>query len=144
MYQLKERPLDNRSEVPTQDLAPHPTLKGYYGTDKQRQDFLNDLFNRFASDYDWIHKVASMGSSMWHRRRALRKAGLREGMSLLDIACGTGPVIQCARNIVGSSGSIVGLDPSTGMMHEIRRKGLSAHLAQGIAEYLPFRDNSFD
>ena len=132
------------SEFQNKGIAPHPPLKAYYATDKERQDFLNHLFNRLASDYDWIHRVASFGTSMWHRRRALRLAGLREGMSLLDVACGTGPVIECARRIVGPSGNLTGLDPSHGMMREILRKGLPSHLTQGIAEHLPFRDNSFD
>ena len=131
------------SKLKTKEIAPHPPLKGYY-INRARQDFLNELFDEFASDYDWIHKIASFGSSMWHRSRALRKAGLREGMSLLDVACGTGPVIQCARRIVGPSGCIVGLDPSIGMLKEITRKGLSAKLSQGIAEHLPFQDNTFN
>jgi demethylmenaquinone methyltransferase/2-methoxy-6-polyprenyl-1,4-benzoquinol methylase len=132
------------SKRPDKEIAPHPPLKGYYEPERQRQDFLNNLFNEFAQDYDWIHKIASFGSSMWHRSRALRKAGLCEGMRMLDIACGTGPVIQCAHQIVGSSGWIVGLDPSTGMLREITRKGLSANLTQGVAEHLPFQDKSFD
>jgi demethylmenaquinone methyltransferase/2-methoxy-6-polyprenyl-1,4-benzoquinol methylase len=127
-------------KIPNKEIAPHPPLKGYYDPDRQRQDFLKNLFNQFAQDYDWIHRVASLGTSMWHRRKALRQAGLREGMSLLDVACGTGPVIQCARKIVGPSGNIAGLDPSVGMMREIKRKGLSAHLTQGMAEHLPFPD----
>jgi len=131
------------SDASNKEVAPHTPLIGYY-PGKPRQVFLNNLFDEFASDYDWIHTVASLGSSMWHRRRALRKAGLCEGMNLLDVACGTGPVIQCAQSIVGSSGTIVGLDPSTGMMHEILRKGLPARLTQGLAESLPFLDNSFD
>ena len=131
------------SNAPKTEVAPHLPLKGYY-PNRSRQDFLNTLFDECSSDYDWIHKVASFGSSMWHRARALRKAGLCEGMHLLDVACGTGPVIQCARPLVGPSGTIVGLDPSAGMMQEIRRKGLSASLTQGLAERLPFRGASFD
>ena len=136
--------MDSLSKTHDKEIAPHPPLKGYYAPYSQRQDFLNDLFDEFASDYDWIHKVASLGSSMWHRARALRKAGLREGMTLLDVACGTGPVIQCGRKIVGPSGTIVGIDPSTGMLHEIIGKGLAAKLTQGMAEHLPFQDSSFD
>lgn len=131
------------SNAPKTEVAPHPPLKEYY-LNRSRQDFLNTLFDESSSDYDWIHKVASFGSSMWHRARALRKAGLCEDMYLLDVACGTGSVIQCAQPLVGPSGTIVGLDPSVGMMQEIRRKGLSASLTQGLAEHLPFRDASFD
>jgi 2-polyprenyl-3-methyl-5-hydroxy-6-metoxy-1,4-benzoquinol methylase len=45
-----------------------------------------------------------------HTEYALRLAGLREGMRVLDIGCGPGDVSFIAARIVGPSGSVLGVD----------------------------------
>ena len=42
--------------------------------------------------------------------RLLRQAGLAEGMRVLDLGCGAGDVSVLAAEIVGRSGSVIGLD----------------------------------
>jgi demethylmenaquinone methyltransferase/2-methoxy-6-polyprenyl-1,4-benzoquinol methylase len=64
-------------------------------------------------------------------------------MHVLDVAVGTGPVAAAARALVGSEGSVTGIDPSYGMLQETRRR-LPIPLVQGFAERLPFADASFD
>jgi ubiquinone/menaquinone biosynthesis C-methylase UbiE len=44
--------------------------------------------------------------------RLLRSAGLSEGMRVLDLGCGVGDVSMLAAEIVGRSGSVVGIDRS--------------------------------
>lgn len=39
-----------------------------------------------------------------------RRAGLREGMSVLDIGCGVGDVSLLAARLVGPKGKVVGID----------------------------------
>ena len=124
-------------------LAPHPPLYRYYGDREARQRFLNELFNRTASQYRNIDKATGLGSGLWYRRRALRQAGLAPGMHVLDVACGPGLVSQCAADIVGPSGSVIGLDPSIGMLREAR-KGPCRTLVNGVGERLPFANASFD
>ena len=85
----------------------------------------------------------SFGSGDWYRRDALRRAGLRPGQRVLDVAVGTGPVASAALSLVGPEGSVVGLDPSLGMLRETRAR-LPIPLVQGVAERLPFADGSFD
>ena len=43
-------------------------------------------------------------------RRVLQQVGLREGMSCLDVGCGTGEVMRLMSEFVGPSGSVTGLD----------------------------------
>jgi demethylmenaquinone methyltransferase/2-methoxy-6-polyprenyl-1,4-benzoquinol methylase len=64
-------------------------------------------------------------------------------MKVLDVACGSGLTTQCALSLVGATGYVIGLDPSTGMLHEAR-KGPCHNLIQGVGERLPFLDTSFD
>ena len=45
--------------------------------------------------------------------RLLRQAGLKEGMRVLDLGCGTGGVSLLAAEMVGTSGAVVGIDQSS-------------------------------
>ena len=128
---------------PMAPVAPHPPLHRYYAEGESRQAFLNELFNRTAYQYRNIDKATGLGSGLWYRRKALRDAGLKPGMQVLDVACGPGLVTQCAREIVGPSGRVFGLDPSIGMLREAQ-KGPCGSLVRGIGEQLPFPDQSFD
>ncbi len=124
-------------------IVPHPPLNQYYNGTGERQGFLNELFNRTAYQYRNIDKATGLGSGLWYRRRALRMAGLKAGMHVLDVACGPGLVSQCALQLVGPSGSVIGLDPSVGMLREAQR-GACQCLVQGVGERLPFPDGQFD
>ncbi|HET8720869.1 MAG TPA: class I SAM-dependent methyltransferase [Nitrospira sp.] len=131
------------AKVPFVPLAPHPPLHRYYGEGETRQRFLNNLFNRTAYQYRNIDKATGLGFGIWYRRRALQYAGLTAGMHVLDVACGPALVAECAREIVGLAGSVVGLDPSLGMLREAR-KGPCGKLVIGVGERLPFPDAAFD
>jgi demethylmenaquinone methyltransferase/2-methoxy-6-polyprenyl-1,4-benzoquinol methylase len=127
----------------SQPIAPHPPLCQYYDEIEARQGFLNELFNRTAYQYRNIEKATGFGSGLWYRRKALLQAGLEPSMHILDVACGPGLVTQCALDVVGPSGSVVGLDPSIGMLREAK-KGPCQNLVRGVGERLPFPDHYFD
>lgn len=126
-----------------QPITPHPPLRRYYDEVEDRQGFLNDLFNRTAYQYRNIDRATGFGSGLWYRKHALQQAGLKSGMQVLDVACGPGLVTQCALSLVGPSGSVVGLDPSIGMLHEAQ-KGPCRNLVRAVGERLPFPDGHFD
>lgn len=137
-------PTGERSTSPSsQSVAPHPPLHQYYNATEARQGFLNELFNRTAYQYRNIDKAAAFGSGLWYRRKALHEAGLTDGMHVLDVACGPGLVAQCALDLAGPSGSVIGLDPSIGMLREAQ-KSPCRNLVRGVGEHLPFPDQSFD
>ena len=127
----------------SQPIAPHPPLRQYYDEIEARQGFLNELFNRTAYQYRNIDIATGFGSGLWYRRKTLREAGLKIGMHVLDVACGTGLVTQGALDVVGLSGLVIGLDPSVGMLREAQ-KGSCRTLVRGVGERLPFPDNHFD
>lgn len=72
------------------------------------------------------------------------EAGVRKGDRVLDLACGTGALTLAAAEIVGSSGSVVGLDANPEMLAVARRKPIPVEWREGMAEALPFADDSFD
>jgi demethylmenaquinone methyltransferase / 2-methoxy-6-polyprenyl-1,4-benzoquinol methylase len=126
-----------------QPIAPHPPLHQYYEEMQARQGFLNELFNRTAYQYRNIDRATGLGSGLWYRNKALQQSGLRQGMRVLDVGCGPGLVTQCALDLVGPSGLVIGLDPSSGMLHEAQ-KGPCRNFVRGVGEHLPFPDQSFD
>lgn len=76
--------------------------------------------------------------------RVLDACGVAAGHRVLDVACGTGILARSARKRVGESGLVVGLDPNSGMLAVARRLEQGVEWRQGVAEELPFGDDSFD
>jgi demethylmenaquinone methyltransferase/2-methoxy-6-polyprenyl-1,4-benzoquinol methylase len=126
------------------NASPHPVLGGYYAEEKERRGFLQGIFDESARFYNRIDALASFGSGPWYRRWALKRAGLKPGMKMLDVATGTGAVAWPASQLSAPGGMVVGLDPSWGMMQEQVRRQYPTKLAQGFAEHLPFPDATFD
>jgi demethylmenaquinone methyltransferase/2-methoxy-6-polyprenyl-1,4-benzoquinol methylase len=105
--------------------SPHTPLPGYYGDESERQRFLRRIFDDTAADYDRIERLMALGTGPWYRRQALMRAGVGAGQHLLDVGTGTGLLAREALKLVGPAGSVIGVDPSTGMMAE-------AHLPPGV------------
>jgi demethylmenaquinone methyltransferase / 2-methoxy-6-polyprenyl-1,4-benzoquinol methylase len=122
-------------------VAPHPPLTKFYGDPAHREEYVREIFDETAPWYDWAVRFMSFGSGEWYRREAVKRAGVKRGTKLLDLATGTGVVARAAIEVTGDARTIVGVDPSFGMLH-------SAHDAspkiQGKAESLPLRSSSFD
>lgn len=127
----------------SEPIAPHPPLPAFYDDDRDRQRAVNDLFDKGSRDYDRVNGILSLGSGYWYRGEVLRASGLKEGMRVLDVATGTGPVAAVAREIVGKSGLVVGVDPSGGMLHIAKQKA-DAEFIRAVGEALPIRDQTFD
>jgi demethylmenaquinone methyltransferase / 2-methoxy-6-polyprenyl-1,4-benzoquinol methylase len=127
----------------TASTPPHPVLEKYYPSEADRQSFVDALFDGAARHYDRVGRMLDLGLGPSYRRGALRRAGLRPGMRLLDVATGTGLVAHGAAGILGEPGRVIGVDPSRGMLREAR-KALAGPLVQGRGEALPFRDDLFD
>jgi ubiquinone/menaquinone biosynthesis C-methylase UbiE len=108
--------------------------------------------------------IFNQQSSLYHKKRrvafdketALRiKKRYEEAMGnrferaerVLDLGCGGGRILLNLAQL-GLVGKGYGLDLSSGMLKECTvyagKMGLSVHLVEGDAEYLPFKDDSFD
>lgn len=124
-------------------VKPHDVLPTYYGDPAERRPFVARLFDQGARHYERINGWMSFGTGARYRREALERGGLKPGMRALDVATGTGVVARGAREIVGESGRVVGLDPSAGMLREAGRLA-PLTLVRAFAEALPFREKSFD
>jgi demethylmenaquinone methyltransferase / 2-methoxy-6-polyprenyl-1,4-benzoquinol methylase len=123
--------------------VPHPVLDRYYASERDRRPFILDLFDGVARYYDLCCALMSLGSGRSYRRAALKRSGLCAGMTLLDVAVGTGLVARAAMDLLHDPRSVIGLDPSSGMLREAR-KSLAIPLVLGTAEKLPFARDCFD
>ncbi|HEX5129779.1 MAG TPA: class I SAM-dependent methyltransferase [Usitatibacter sp.] len=126
----------------TAPRAPITLLPQYWSDERTRRRYLDSLFDGTAGDYDFVENLLGLGSGPWYRRTALSRAGLRPGMHVLDVATGTGLVAREAQRIVGEAGSVVGLDPSAGMLAQAA--DLRLPLVRGLGERLPFPTGQFD
>ncbi len=137
MQSSPEHPSEAKRPVP-----PHTPLTEYYGEDAERERYVADLFNRTARYYNTVEKLFGNGGLLY-RRLALRRAGLRRGMKVLDVAMGTAAVGRGAARIVGDEGLVVGVDPSPGMLAEAA-KVFKGPRVRGYGQALPIRSDHFD
>lgn len=76
--------------------------------------------------------------------RVADAAGIQPGQRVLDVACGTGVLARTVADRVGPNGAVVGLDLNEGMLAVARQKAPGIRWQQGVAEALPFEDDTFD
>src|SRR4051812_37249357 len=131
--------------VPSQAvaIAPHPVLPRYYRSAREKHRFVRGIFDEAAGDYDGVERAMALGTGSWYRRQALLRAGLSQGMRVLDVAAGTGLVSREASRITGGLRRVLALDPSAGMLDFcLRSSSLPAVCA--VAEQMPLPDNHLD
>ncbi len=124
------------------EFPPHVPLTDYYPEPIDRQDYVQDLFDKSAHHYDTVEKIFLNGG-VHYRRLSLKFNGLKPGMKVLDVAVGTAAVSMGAVKIVGPEGRVFGVDPNPSMLREARKK-VSIPLTRGVAQALPYRSGFFD
>jgi ubiquinone/menaquinone biosynthesis C-methylase UbiE len=88
----------------------------------------------------------------WYLRRThntvVNLAAPIEGDKVLDVCCGTGSLGLALKTSLGARGSIHGIDASPEMItmakHKALKAGREADFRVGLAQALPFSDNTFD
>lgn len=108
-----------------------------------------EMFDRIAARYDFVNRVLSLGLDQRWRRRVVRSLNLGERPRVLDVATGTGDLaIEIARAHPGAT--VIGLDPSTGMLgvarQKLEKRGLAdrVQLVVGDAQELPQQNCEVD
>jgi len=98
--------------------------------------------------YDYVVGFLSLGREQAMRRMTVDLAQLQPGESVLDVGCGTGTLTRLARERVGESGKVYGIDAAPQMVAVAHRKAAKHNLKidfqVGLIEQLAFPDASFD
>jgi SAM-dependent methyltransferase len=71
-------------------------------------------------------------------------AQIQPGQRALDVACGTGILAREVASRTGPTGYVAGLDPNPGMLAVAKQLMPAVEWRRGVAESLPFPDQSFD
>jgi SAM-dependent methyltransferase len=91
-----------------------------------------DLYDRFVGRYS-----PALGDAM------LGFAGVRPGMRVLDVGCGSGALAGRLAEVTGGQ-RVAAVDPSEPFVEACRRRVPDADVRVASAESLPFDDGSFD
>jgi demethylmenaquinone methyltransferase/2-methoxy-6-polyprenyl-1,4-benzoquinol methylase len=128
---------------PTAALKDDPRLRPYFSNERERREVTQAMFDEAASGYDNAEALTALGSGAWYRREVLQRCGLIPGMRLLDVAAGTGLVTVAGVELVGPAGRVWALDPSPGMLAELKKK-VTVETMVGYAEDIPLPDAEVD
>lgn len=101
------------------------------------------LFEILAPRYDRALQVYSVGQDLRWKSVLLRRLGPRPGERALDLACGTGLILDRLSAAVGPP-NVVGADINATMLRELRRSGRGHPVVRANAERLPFQSGRFD
>lgn len=112
---------------------------------------IKSLFSRVSSRYDLMNDCMSLGLHRLWKKMFVELVPVRPHMKLLDVAGGTGDI---ALRFLKKNGMlnphVTVLDPTPAMMEEGKAKSYDQNNFQriewlcGMAEELPFPDNTFD
>jgi demethylmenaquinone methyltransferase/2-methoxy-6-polyprenyl-1,4-benzoquinol methylase len=91
-----------------------------------------------ADSYDLVLRLATFGQDIAWKYEIVRAVSHRS--HILELACGTGILSSM---LAERGKSVTGIDLTFGYLLASKRK-LKAPIAQGTAEVLPYRDESFD
>ncbi|MCU0913436.1 MAG: bifunctional demethylmenaquinone methyltransferase/2-methoxy-6-polyprenyl-1,4-benzoquinol methylase UbiE [Planctomycetes bacterium] len=108
------------------------------------------MFDRIAPTYDLLNHLLSFGRDYSWRRQAAAQIGAGGGLTIVDLATGTGDLLLSLLARHRETAHVVGLDISEGMLNlcreKLRRRGLAgrAELRRADAAATQLAENSFD
>ena len=106
-----------------------------------------DPFESFkaAQKQGWVHFAPFEVHTTSCAARLVKRAGVRSGQRVLDVACGTGVVSVTAARL---GASVTGLDLTPELLERARENariaGVKVDWHEGDVENLPFGDSAFD
>lgn len=110
------------------------------GLDKSPAD-VAAMFDDVATRYDITNDILSLGQTRVWRRAVVRAVEPRPGMSVLDLAAGTG---TSSVPLANAGAFVVPCDFSLGMLMVGRARLPHLSFVAGDGMHLPFADASFD
>ena len=109
---------------------------------------IRQLFDRIAPQYDQLNQDLSLGLHRVWKQMAVRWSGADEGMTCLDLCCGSGDLALLLARQVGQTGQVIGADFAARQLAIAAQRNpyLQDRLSwvEADALDLPFEDDKFD
>ena len=103
---------------------------------------------RMAGSYDSYMRKMTMGREHILRKLTVDLAQVKSGDQVLDVGCGTGTLSLAAKQKVGPTGKVFGIDVLPQMVEISQRKaaeaGVEITFQLGSIDDIPFPPNQFD
>lgn len=125
-------------------MTPHSVLAHRYAQPGERPSYVKQLFDLGAEHYDPVVCWGFFGAGNLSRKYAQASHGIKPGMNLLDLACGTGLMPVAASQVFGSDKTITCVEASDGMLAMALKKPRGATFIQRGAEKMPIAEGSQD
>lgn len=132
------------------DKTSKETNFGFRQVDSQEKSkMVGNVFDAVSENYDLMNDLMSFGIHRLWKKVAIESSGLRADFKVLDLAGGTGDMVKLMKERIKEEGLIVLSDINRKMLEEGRDRlideGIEGiNLAQIDAQYLPFRNETFD
>lgn len=116
----------------------------------EKSGLVAEVFQSVAAKYDVMNDVMSFGLHRLWKKIAITELDLRPGLTVLDVASGTGDLASEAAKIVGRGGLVIMTDVNEAMLQLGRSKLIDKNVMGNIdyvladAQKLPFKDHFFD
>jgi ubiquinone/menaquinone biosynthesis C-methylase UbiE len=102
----------------------------------------------------WMGRFLDSGLRHWLQspQTTIARSGIRRGLKVLELGCGSGAFTTAASRATGESGVVYAVDLQRGMLRQLQRKlarrdgarSAPIHMLQAGAYRLPFADGSLD
>lgn len=116
---------------------------------EQKADLVGEVFDTVSKNYDLMNDLMSFGIHRLWKRVTIETAAIREDFVVLDLAGGTGDMVKLMRDKISEKGTLILSDINASMLNEGRNRLIDdgiqdVQAAQIDAQFLPFKDNTFD
>ena len=144
---LSKLPLDFKKAQQVNELSAYPIINGIPDFLDQREVLgLNQKYMRFYDKISFLYRWSARFSKNGIEE-LLGDMAVKNGDRILEVSVGTGDNLRYLHEKAPKA-DYWGLDISARMLHQcqknLKRWGISAELAHGNAEQLPYADEQFD
>ena len=105
---------------------------------------VDGVFSQVAPYYDRMNDIMSAGLHRRWKNTAVFLGGVRPGMRVLDLACGSGDLAARIFPKIAPNGEITLADANAEMLNLAKRRLPQARAVRCSGESLPFAESSFD
>ena len=132
------------------DKSKNKTSFGFKEVDSDKKaDLVGSVFDTVSKNYDLMNDLMSFGIHRLWKKVTIETSGIKDHFVVLDLASGTGDMVKLMRDKISEKGTLILSDINASMLNEGRNRLIDegiedVHPAQIDAQFLPFKDNTFD